>query len=88
MSETERSASMGKSFTFELLERLGTISTKNGISREVNIVSWNGRPAKIDIRGWDDDHENPTKGLSLTEDEAQALYEILKGRFGDESIKG
>lgn len=79
---------MGKSFTFELLERLGTISTNKGISREVNIVSWNGKPAKIDIRGWDDDHENPTKGLALTEDEAKALYEILKGRFGDESIKG
>lgn len=52
--------------------------------KELNIISWYGKPDKYDIRGWSDDHEKMTKGISLTEDEfikiARAGLERLGGK--------
>lgn len=52
--------------------------------KELNIISWYGKPDKYDIRGWSDDHEKMTKGISLTEDEfikfAQAGLEKVGGK--------
>ena len=51
---------------------------------ELNVVSWFGKEPKLDIRGWTDDHEKMTKGISLTEDEfikiAHAGLERLGGK--------
>ena len=51
---------------------------------ELNLISWYGKDPKVDIRGWSDDHEKMTKGISLTEDEfikiAQAGLEKLGGK--------
>ena len=51
---------------------------------ELNLISWYGKDPKMDIRGWSDDHEKMTKGISLTEDEfikiAQAGIEKLGGK--------
>ncbi len=51
---------------------------------ELNRVSWFGKDPKMDIRGWSDDHEKMTKGISLTEDEfikiARAGLENLGGK--------
>ena len=51
--------------------------------KELTILSWYGKPDKYDIRGWSDDHEKMTKGISLTEDEfitiAQAGLEKIGG---------
>ena len=39
---------------FKLVEKLGVLdSHKSGWNREVNIVAWNGKPPKFDIRDWD-----------------------------------
>lgn len=47
--------------------------------KELNVVSWYGGPDKLDIRGWSDDHEEITKGISLTETEFHRLaYAGLK----------
>lgn len=64
---------------FEIIETLGVISTSSkGWTTEVNRVSWNDKPAKIDIRDWSPDHEKVGKGITLTDEEAQALKEILE----------
>lgn len=64
---------------FEIIETLGIISTSpKGWTTEVNRVSWNDKPAKIDIRDWSPDHEKMGKGITLTDEEAQALKEILE----------
>lgn len=51
---------------------------------ELNIISWYGKEPKLDIRGWSDDHEKMTKGISLTEDEfiqiAQAGLKKIGGK--------
>lgn len=44
---------------------------------ELNKVSWNGNPPKYDIRAWSESHEKMSKGITLSEGEAQALYTAL-----------
>jgi len=46
-------------------------------NKEVNLVSWNGRPAKIDIRPWQRDHKKCGKGITLTREEAENLVKLL-----------
>ncbi len=68
---------------YELLERIGVLSRKeNGWTREVNIVSWNDNPGKVDIREWDPDHKRMTRGVTLFEDEAEKLTKVLARRYG------
>ena len=68
---------------FDLMERIGVLSRKdNGWTREVNIVAWNDGPGKVDIREWDPDHKRMTKGVTLFEDEAERLTEVLARRYG------
>ena len=70
-------------FTYEIIKRLGTISTrtdKNGEewTKEVNIVAWNHHEPKVDIREWNGDRM--TKGITLTFDEVDKVIELLKER--------
>jgi hypothetical protein len=63
----------------EIIETLGIISTSpKGWTKEVNLIRWNDKPAKIDIRDWSPDHEKMGKGITMTDEEAQALKEILE----------
>lgn len=63
---------------FEILEHIGTVSeSKSGWKRELNIVSWNGRDPKFDLRDWSPDYEKMGKGLTLSNEEVQALKEVL-----------
>lgn len=63
---------------FEIQEELGTLSeSAKGWTKEVNLISWNGAAAKYDIRDWAPNHEKMGKGITLTAEEAQALYKIL-----------
>lgn len=54
---------------------------ENGWKMEVNIAAWNDKPAKYDIRTWSPGHVRMSRGLTLTEEEARALYEVLKTEF-------
>ena len=64
---------------FEIIETLGVISTSlKGWTKEVNLIRWNDNPAKIDIRDWSPDHEKMGKGITLTDEEAAMLAEILQ----------
>jgi hypothetical protein len=68
---------------FNLLEHIGVLSRKDsGWTREVNIVSWNGAPAKLDIREWNPEHERMSKGITLFEEEAETLTRLLMSKFG------
>ena len=68
-------------FEYEIVKHIATLGETNDRTLEVNLVSWNKRPAKVDIRRWDKDHTFMGKGVALTEDEAKALLEALKGRY-------
>ena len=72
--------------TFEIVKSLGVLSTSHtGWTKEVNLVSWNGREAKYDIREWSPDHQKMTKGITLTETERRALEEALARESEEEA---
>lgn len=63
---------------YEIVEEVGVLSENaRGWRKELNKVSWNGREPKYDIRDWSEDHEKMGKGITLTEEEAQALKKLL-----------
>ena len=63
---------------FELKEEIGVISENpKGWTKEINLISWNDREAKYDIREWSPDHDRMTKGLTFTKDELIELKNIL-----------
>ncbi|MDR3130397.1 MAG: hypothetical protein LBU18_02500 [Treponema sp.] len=65
--------------TFDILKHYGSISQdRTGWKTELNLVSWNGRTPKFDLRSWSPDHEKMGKGLTLTQEEAAVLTELLK----------
>ena len=69
---------MADDFSFSIEKNLGVISQgKGGWNLELNFVSWGGRPAKYDIRSWYADHEKMGKGITLTQEEAVALKNLL-----------
>lgn len=70
---------------FDIIEKLGTIGEgSKGWSKEVNIISWNGRKPKIDIRDWDGNNEKMGKGLTLTKEELKTLKGLLNSLDIDE----
>ena len=63
---------------FEIKEELGILSeSTKGWTKEVNLISWNSAAPKYDIRDWAQNHEKMGKGITLTAEEAEALYKIL-----------
>ncbi len=65
-------------FKYEITEKIAVLSQNpNGWERQLNMVSWNDREAKYDIRDWSPDGNKMGKGISLTHDEISILKEIL-----------
>lgn len=65
-------------FTFKVVEEVGVLSEgAGGWQKELNLVSWNERDPKYDIREWDANHEKMRKGVTLTVDELVELRSIL-----------
>lgn len=65
--------------SFEIVEHIGLLSTSaKGWTKELNLVSWNGREPKYDIREWSPEHDKMGKGLTLSKDELEALKDLLQ----------
>jgi len=63
---------------FDIQQNLGIISEgAKGWKKEFNLISWNGRDPKYDIRDWDEQHEKMGKGVTLSKEEIIQLREIL-----------
>jgi len=64
---------------YEIVKTLGIISENaKGWTKELNLVSWNDREPKYDIREWSPEHDKMGKGITLTEEELEALVEIAQ----------
>lgn len=75
-----------KEFKYEIKESIGVLSENaKGWTKEVNLVSWNDRAPKIDIREWNHDEGKMGKGVTLTEEEAELLFKSLKDRYTKEN---
>lgn len=65
---------------YEILKNIGMLSrSESGWAKEVNLISWNDREAKYDIREWSADHSKMGKGVTLSRAELLALKELLSG---------
>ena len=62
---------------FHIVEHIGVLSESKGWRKELNVVTWNGGPAKLEIRDWDEYHEHMRKGISFTKGELKELRDIL-----------
>ena len=63
---------------YEIIETLAVLSeSSKGWKKELNLISWNGREPKYDLREWSEDHTKMGKGVTLTLDELQTLKESL-----------
>ncbi|MBQ8667490.1 MAG: YdbC family protein [Lachnospiraceae bacterium] len=67
-----------KEFDFTIVDELGVLSTSpKGWTKELNLISWNGREPKYDIRDWAPEHAKMGKGITLSEEEIGALKKLL-----------
>lgn len=67
--------------SFEIIETLCVLSTSTkGWTKELNLVAWNGREPKYDIREWSPEHDKMGKGVTLSKEELDALKGILEKR--------
>lgn len=63
---------------FEIVKEIGVLSeTSKGWKTELNLVSWNDREPKYDLRTWSENHEKIGKGITLSKDEIAKLKELL-----------
>jgi hypothetical protein len=63
---------------YEIVKKIGVVSkSASGWAKELNLISWNDREAKYDLRDWSADGEKMGKGVTLTKDELLALKELL-----------
>lgn len=69
---------MAAAFKYEITERIGCISTNaSGWERQLNMVSWNDKEPKYDLRDWAPDGSKMGKGISMTREELISLKELL-----------
>ncbi|MBC2309414.1 YdbC family protein [Listeria booriae] len=67
------------SIEYEIVEHIGVLSENaKGWRKEVNLISWNGRAPKYDIRDWSPGNEKMGKGITLTEEEFKQIAELAK----------
>ncbi|MBO0473829.1 hypothetical protein IGL98_000163 [Enterococcus sp. DIV0840] len=70
---------MKQEFSYEIVEEIAILSENTqGWRKEFNLVSWNGRPPKFDLRDWSSDHEKMGKGITLTNEEFEILSKAIK----------
>lgn len=63
---------------YEIKETVGVIAeSAKGWKKELNLISWNGKEAKYDLREWAPDHEKMGKGVTLSNNELKELKELL-----------
>ena len=63
---------------YEIVKKIGVLSkSASGWAKELNLISWNDRDPKYDLRDWSGDGEKMGKGVTLSRDELLALKELL-----------
>ena len=63
---------------YEIIRKVGVLSkTASGWEKQINLIKWNDREPKYDIREWSPDGEKMGKGVTLSKDELLALKDLL-----------
>jgi len=63
---------------YEIIKKIGVLSRSTaGWAKELNLISWNDRDPKYDLRDWSVDGSKMGKGVTLSVAELVALRELL-----------
>ena len=63
---------------FEITKHIGILSEgSKGWQKELNLISWNDREPKYDIRDWSPEHAKMGKGVTLSDAEIVELKRLL-----------
>jgi hypothetical protein len=63
---------------YEIIQKIGVLSRAgSGWTKELNLIRWNDREPKYDLRDWSADGEKMGKGITLSREELSALKELL-----------
>lgn len=71
---------MKDKITYDIVEEIAVLSVRGGWALELNQVAWNGGKPKYDIRSWNEDHTKMGKGVTLNDDEMDALIDAMAAR--------
>ncbi len=70
---------------YEIVKEIAVLSTgDSGYTKEINLISWNGKEPKYDIRSFSPNREKCGKGITLNADEAAALLKVLQKELNSE----
>ena len=65
---------------YEIKETVGMLSkSTKGWTKELNLISWNGKEPKYDLRDWAPEYEKMGKGVTLNAEELKSLRDLLNG---------
>jgi hypothetical protein len=70
---------MAKELKCEILETLIEFPSEGKFHKELNLVKWGDHEPKYDLRGWNEDRSQMSKGITLTKDELILLKNELGG---------
>ena len=66
-------------FKYEIIKNIGILGEgSRGWRKELNLISWNDKPPKYDIRDWSPDREKMGKGVTLDDEEIKVLKGLLQ----------
>ena len=83
-AKTEKGQGM-KEIQYEIVKEIAVLSASDsGYTKEINLISWNGREPKYDIRSFSPNREKCGKGITLNADEAAALLKALQKELNSE----
>ena len=70
---------------YEIVKEIAVLSTgDSGYTKEINLISWNGKEPKYDIRSFSPNREKCGKGITLNADEAAALHRAYQKELNSE----
>ena len=74
-----------KEIQYEIVKEIAVLSTgDSGYTKEINLISWNGKEPKYDIRSFSPNREKCGKGITLNAYEAAALLKALQKELNSE----
>ena len=63
---------------YEIVKEFGVLSqSPSGWTKELNLISWNDRAPKYEIREWAPEHAKMGKGVTISADEVILLRDLL-----------
>jgi hypothetical protein len=63
---------------YEIIENIGILSeSQKEWKKELNLISWNSREPKYDLRDWSPNRDKMGKGVTLTKEELLQLKKLL-----------